>query len=101
MGAAAALSCAFVGAVALWSSELTSSLGFLLSGVLVNDIGVLSRGTLSCHLERVDVALPLDMSISSAKNTLDGGWACKESFLFSALNRLKVGVGEGGDEFLI
>ena len=102
--AAAALSCAFVRAVVLWPSKLTSSLGFLLSGVLVNDIGVLWRGTLASPPERVDIALPLDVSVSSAKNMFlvkDGGRACKGSFLFSALNRLKVGVGEGGDEFLV
>ena len=70
--------------------ELTSSLGFLLSGVLLN--------------ERVDVALPLYMSVSPAKNTFfvdDGGWTGKGSILFSALGRLKVGVEEGGKEFLV
>ena len=65
---------------------------------------MLSRGALPGPLERVDIALPLVMSVSSAKNMFlvkDGGWTCKGSFLFSTLNMLKVGVGEGGDEFLV
>ena len=45
-----------------------------------------------------------NVSLISAKNTLlveDGCWTGKGSFLFSAFDRLKVGVGEGGDEFLV
>ena len=80
--------------------ELTISFGFLYSGVLHSDIGVLRTGALPCSPERVDVALPPDMSVSSAKNTFfieDCGGAGKGTLLFSALNRLKVGLGESGE----
>ena len=61
-------------------------------------------GALPCSPERVDVALPSDVSICSAKNMFlieDCGGACKGSFLFSALERLKVGVRESGEELLV
>ena len=50
------------------------------------------------------VALPSNVSLMSAKNTLfveDGGGTCKEGFLFSAFDRLKVDIGEGSNEFLV
>ena len=50
-------------------SELTISFGFLYSGVLYRDIGVCRTGALLGPPERVDVALLLDVSVSSAKKT--------------------------------
>ena len=53
---------------------------------------------------RVDIALLSNEPVVSAKNTLfigDGGGPGKGSFFFIAHDRLKIGVGEGGDELLV
>ena len=69
-----------------------------------SDMGVCSGDALASSPERVDVALLSNELVVLAKNTLlieDGGGPGKGSFLFIALERLKIGVGEGSDEFLV
>ena len=68
-----------------------------------SDAGIGSGDALASSPERVDVALLSNELVVSAKNTLlieDGGGPGKGSFLFIAMDRLKVGVGKC-DEFLV
>ena len=85
-------------------SELTRSFGFWNSSVLNSGDGVSTGGTLgssSCRLKGVPWTNGFGVS---AKNTLligVCGGPVSGVFLFKALDRLKVGVGKGGDEFLV
>ena len=81
-------------------SELTSSLGFWNSGVAKNGDGVRADGILDSSSWRRKVS----GLGASANGTLRAGVLGLGSagvFLFSALDRLKVGVWERGDKLLI
>ena len=65
---------------------------------------MLWNSTLASPPESMDVSLSSKLLVSPMKCTFfvkDGRGSCKGSFLFSALDRLKVGVGESGDKLLI
>ena len=84
-------------------SELTRSFGFWNCGVLKSGDSVSTGDSVASSPERVDVAL-LSNELVSAKNMFFIEDCCgprRGSFFFIALDRLKVGVWEGGDEFLI
>ena len=79
-------------------------MGFWNSGVLKSGDGVSSGDLLASSPEREYVALLLNEPVVSAKNTLlidDCGGPGRGNFFFITLDRLKVGVREGGDELLI
>ena len=83
---------------------MTSSFGFWNSGVVKSGDGVSSGDPLVSSPERVDVALLSNGPVVSAKNTLlsdDCGGPGRGSFFFITLDRLKVGVREGVEQFLI
>ena len=84
--------------------ESTRSFGFWNSGVLKSGDGVSTGDALASSPERVDVALLSNELVMSAKNTFfieDCGGPGGGSFFFIALDKFKVGVWEGSDEFLI
>ena len=84
--------------------EFTGSLGFWNSGVLNRGDGVSTGGTLGSSLwRRKDVPWANGIGVSAKNTLLMGVCGCPASgvFLFRALDRLKVGVGKGGDEFFV
>ena len=84
----------------MWPSELTSSFGFWNSGVAKNGDGVRADGIFgSSSCRRKEIGLDV-----SAKKTLRAGLlglGMVGIFFFSALDRLKVGVGERFDKLLV
>ena len=84
----------------MWPRELTSSFGFWNSGVAKNGDGVRADGILgSSSCRRKEIGFDV-----SAKRTLRVGvfgLGMASIFFFSALDRLKVGVGERVDKLLV
>ena len=82
----------------MWPRLLTRSLGFWNSGVAKNGDGVSAEGICGSSSFILNVSR---LGRLANRTLLDAGLIWAGVFLFRALDRLKVGVGEGVDKFLV